>query len=164
MDMLYYEMIMVSVPGLETGIHVFFGLFAILASTALASIIYTGSTNKKLINILAIATALFVWISWFSVINVYTVEYAADKAVILKYQETALAHEFGMETKEHIFYSGLFLATLLPILSYTIDINKQVNRRLIFWIAIAIVIGGIIMEMLGGWISIAAKQAWAFER
>ena len=153
-----------SVPGLEAGIHVFFGLLALLTTAALISILYTGSQDKRLIKILTIAVALFVWLSWFSVIHVYTVEYAADKAVIVKYEETELAHELGMETKEHIFYSGLFLATLLPILSYSIDLEKPWNRKLILWIAIAVLIGGVMIEMIGGWISIAAKQAWAMER
>lgn len=154
---------MVSVPGLETGVHVYFALLALLSSTALISIIYSGSTNKKLIKILAIAVALFTWLAWFSVINVYTIEYAADKAVIVKYPQTELAHELGMETKEHIFYTGLLLATLLPLLSYAIDIEKPWNRKLILWVAILVLLGGIIMDILGGWISIAAKQAWSLK-
>jgi len=154
---------MATTPGLEVGIHVFFGLLALLSSTALISIIQIGSTNKRLIKILAIATSLFVWFAWFTVIPVYTISYAADKAVIVAYPQTAPAHEFGMETKEHIFYTGLFLAMLLPILAYTVDIEKSWNRKLILWSAIIILIGGIIMEILGGWISVAAKQAWSFK-
>lgn len=68
-----------------------------------------------------------------------------------------------METKEHIFYTGLLLATLLPLLSYAIDIEKPWNRKLILWVAILVLLGGIIMDILGGCISIAAKQAWSLK-
>ena len=154
---------MASVPGLETGIHVYFALLALLSTAALISIVFAGSTNKRLIKILAIAAALFTWFAWFSVINVYTIEYATDKAVIVKYPQTELAHELGMEVKEHIFYTGLLLTTLLPLLSYAIDIEKPWNRKLILWVAILVLLGGIIMDILGGWISIAAKQAWSLK-
>ncbi|MEM1610851.1 MAG: hypothetical protein QXQ57_04305 [Sulfolobales archaeon] len=65
--------------------------------------------------------------------------------------QTELAHELGMETKEHIFYTGLFLATLLPILSYTIDIGNPLGRRILLWIAVLVLLGGIMMDLLGGW-------------
>jgi glucan phosphoethanolaminetransferase (alkaline phosphatase superfamily) len=149
--------------GIEAGVHVFFGLLATISAAALATAIYAGSTDKRLLKILAIAVAIFTWIAWFAVIPIYTIEYKSDKAVIVKYPETAPAHEFGMETKEHIFYTGLFLATLLPLLVYTLDIAKPWNRKLIFWIAVTILIGGFIMDLLGGWIATAAKQAWSFK-
>jgi hypothetical protein len=68
-----------------------------------------------------------------------------------------------METKEHIFYTGLFLTTLLPLLVYTFDITKPWNRKLMFWIALTILIGGFIMDLLGGWSATVAKQAWSFK-
>lgn len=151
---------MMAVPGVEAGVHVIFGLLAVLSSVALLALLYARHKDQRAIRILAIATAIFVWLAWFSVINVYTVEYKADKSVIVKYPETAAAHEFGMETKEHIFYTGLILATLLPLLSFS-DIEK--NRKLLMWIAAALIIGGLVMDMIGGWISVAAKQGWSFE-
>ncbi|MEM1610852.1 MAG: hypothetical protein QXQ57_04310 [Sulfolobales archaeon] len=69
-----------SVPGLEAGIHVFFALLAMLCAAALISAIYVGSTDKRLIRILSIALSILVWLTWFSVIPVYTIEYPADRA------------------------------------------------------------------------------------
>lgn len=151
---------MASVPGLESGVHVFFALLALLATSALFALLYMRSTNVKAIRALAVAAAVLIWLSWFSVIHVYTVEYPADRSVITKYPSTALAHEFGMEVKEHIFYTGLFLGTLLPIFAYA-DLEK--TRKLLMWTALLVVLGGIAMETLGGWISISAKTAWAIK-
>lgn len=147
-----------AVPGIEAGVHVFFALLALLSATALLTALYTGSTNKGLIKVLAISTAAFVWISWLAVIYVYTVEYPVDRAVIVKYPQTELAHEFGMEVKEHMFYTGLVLSTLLPIISF-VELEK--SRKILMWITVLVILGGIAMELLGGWISIAAKTAWS---
>lgn len=66
-----------------------------------------------------------------------------------------------METKEHIFYTGLVLATALPMLVFSLNLDNIWHRRLLLAVLITLVIGGIILDALGGWISIAAKLAWA---
>ena len=152
-----------SIPGLEGAIHVFFALLSLLSASALLALLFTNSKDKKTITYLAIATAIFVWLSWFTVIPVYTVEYGADKAVIKAHPETAAAHNFGMETKEHIFHTGLFLATLLPIFALSIDITSPNGRRLLMWAVIILILGGLVMEGLGGWIATAARIAWYLE-
>ena len=148
------------IPGIEGAIHVFFALLALLTSSALLALLYTGSTDEKLIRTLALAIAIFVWLSWFAVIPVYTVEYGLDKAVIKHYPELAMAHKFGMETKEHIFYTGLFLATLVPIFAYTLDVTSPRERRVLIWTIVILILGGIVMESLGGWIATAARLGW----
>ncbi len=147
--------------GLESAVHVFFALLSLLASAALLALVYRRAANGAPVKILAVAVAILLWLSWFTVIPVYTVLYSADKSVIVANPATAAAHKFGMETKEHIFYTGLVLATLAPIATYALDLNSTAGRRFMIWLLLALIIGGLIMESLGGWVAIAAKQAWA---
>lgn len=73
----------------------------------------------------------------------------------------AYAHGFGMETKEYIFYTGLLIATMLPII--VSSLKEKIaggNAKLVFHLALAIIIGGIVLEGLGGLISIGAKAGW----
>jgi hypothetical protein len=149
-------------PGLEVAPHVFTGVFAVILSAIALGLVYS-NTNVKLvrsIRILSIVIAVLVWLTWLFVAPVYTQEYPIDKKMILKYPDTAVAHEFGMEVKEHIYYTGLILASLLPISAYTLDFNKIYSKKLLLAILVTLIIGGVIMEALGGWISVAAKQAW----
>jgi hypothetical protein len=83
--------------------------------------------------------------------------------MIVSFDETETAHEFGMEVKEHIFYTGLILTTLVPIALYSVDPVSDAGRRILLWILISLVIGFIIMDALGAWIATAAKQAWAIK-
>ena len=138
-------------------------MLALLSSSALLALLFTRSKDKKIITYLAIATAIFVWLSWFTVAPVYTGEYGADKAAIKAHPETIAAHAFGMETKEHIFYTGLFLATLLPIFALSIDVTSISGRKLLMWTVIVLILGGLVMEALGGWIATAARIAWYLE-
>jgi len=147
--------------GLEAGVHVYFALLAILVSAALLSLVYKGAVNGKIFRGLAVATAVFLWLSWFTVIHTYTVAYAGDRTVLKGNPQTAIAHNFGMETKEHIFYTGLFLGTILPIVAYTVDPKSPGGRRLFMWMLVLLIIGGFLMEGLGAWVSASAKQAWA---
>ncbi len=93
----------------------------------------------------------------------YIYGYAPDKKVIVSFDEAKAAHKFGMETKEHIFYRGLILATLVPIALYSVDPVSDAGRRILLWILISLVIGFIIMDILGAWVATAAKQAWAIK-
>jgi len=146
--------------GLEAGAHVFAALLSMLSAAGLLVALYTGSKDKTLIKALAVAVALFVWIAWFTVAPVYTQEYGVDKAMIKSYDETLPAHAIGMETKEHIFFTGVWLATLLPIFAFTMDLESPVTRKLMMWTVIVLIIGGLIMDALGAWIGISAKLAW----
>lgn len=127
------------------------------------TLVYYRIGHEKLLKRLAIVIALSAWLTWFTVMPVYTVGYGADREVIKAYAETKPAHSFGMETKERIFYSGLFLATLLPIITYTVDLKSNAARRFLLWILILLIIGTAVVDGLGGWISVAARQAWSFK-
>ncbi|AEA12525.1 hypothetical protein TUZN_1044 [Thermoproteus uzoniensis 768-20] len=148
-----------SIPGLEAGIHVFFATLAALDATALLAMVYLRAT--KYIRPLAVALAVLVWLSWIAVAPVYVIEYPADRKVILANKMTAAAQELGMEIKEHIFYTGLMLATFVPIAAYGVDPASESGRRLLLWSLVALLIGYFVMDFLGAWIGVSAKMAWA---
>jgi hypothetical protein len=152
-----------SVPGLEAGLHVFFALLSALTASLIIGLLYTNSPKHGLIRQLSILFAILVWLSWISVAPVYTEEYGVDKAVIKEFPETKPAHSIGMETKEHIFYTGLILATLVPIQAYALDLNLPSSRKIIMGTLVTLIIGFIIMDAFGAWISIAAKKAWSIK-
>jgi len=148
--------------GFESGVHVFFALLSMITAGLGAGMLLTDKFNNTRIRKVALLIAILVWISWFTVAPVYTQEYGVDKSKIKSYPETVAAHAIGMETKEHIFYTGLILATIIPIIAYTTDIagNKAI-KKLMLSLFILLILGGILLDALGAWISIAAKLAWS---
>jgi len=153
----------VTVPGMESGYHVFFALLAALSAAIMFGMLYKSSNNTKMIKYLSLGVAVFVWLSWILVAPVYVNDYGADKAIIKAYPETANAHKLGMETKEHIFYTGLLLATIIPITTYSVDLTKNSSRKLLLWLLATLLIGFIIMDAFGAWIGISAKYAWSIK-
>lgn len=82
--------------------------------------------------------------------------------MIKSYPETIAAHALGMEIKEHIFYTGLILATFASIAVYTIDLNKnKAGKGVLMTVILLIIIGGFSLDAIGAWISTAAKIAWS---
>ncbi len=148
--------------GFESGIHVFFALLSMIVAGFGAGMLLTDKFDNDKIRKVALLIAILVWISWFTVAPVYTQEYGVDKSKIKSYPETVAAHAIGMETKEHIFYTGLILATIIPIIAYTTDIaGNKAAKKLMLSLFILLILGGILLDALGAWISIAAKLAWS---
>ncbi|WP_202319309.1 hypothetical protein [Archaeoglobus neptunius] len=147
-------------PGMEAGIHVFFALLSGLLGAATLALLVKKAGDLSTIRILSLLIAIFVWLSWVTVIPVYTTEYGTDKAVIKSFDDTRAAHSLGMETKEHIFYTGLILSALLPITAYSVNPAGEAGRRLLISILIILLLGFLLMDALGAWIGLAAKQAW----
>ncbi len=146
--------------GLEAGIHVFAALISLITGSVAIGLLLNKGENVGMIRLMAILTAVFVWISWITVAPVYVNEYGVDKAQIKSFPDTKPAHSIGMETKEHIFYTGLLLATLIPIVAYSTDLTSDKNRKMLILMLSLLIIGGIIMDVFGGWISVAAKLSW----
>lgn len=51
------------VPGLESGVHVFFALLSALTAVAMLVLVYKRVDDRSLLRVLGIALALFVWIA-----------------------------------------------------------------------------------------------------
>lgn len=145
--------------GLEAAVHAFFGLLAMMALCSLITLLLIGSPPKKAVRALSMAVAVLVWFAWFAAIPTYTVFYQSDKKAILSREETAVAHEFGMEVKEFIFYPGLLLATLLPTVAYTLSIPEA--RKPLLLISLVLLFGGFVMLAIGSWVAVSAKIAYS---
>ncbi len=152
---------MAAPPGLASDLHVFFALMGMLASSAGLGVLLAGSDTRWVRRFALLAT-LFIWLSWISSAPVYMYEYGVDKAVIKSYEELRAAHSIGMETKEHIFYTGLMLSTALGLIAYVLDPLDPFSRRLYLAIFIIIIVGGILLDALGAWIGISAKLGWYY--
>lgn len=57
------EVMSVPVPGLESGVHVFFALLSALTAVAMLVLVYKRVDDRSLLRVLGIALALFVWIA-----------------------------------------------------------------------------------------------------
>lgn len=148
-------------PGLLSGIHVFFALLGMLASSAGLGVLLAGS-EPRWVRRFALLAALFIWLSWISSAPVYMYEYGVDKAVIKAYDELRAAHSIGMETKEHVFYTGLMLSTALALIALVLDPVDHRSRRLYIAAFIILIVGGILLDALGAWIGISAKLGWFY--
>jgi|Deesub1362A_J573_1020465.scaffolds.fasta_scaffold00001_185 thiol:disulfide interchange protein len=148
--------------GLEAGVHVFFALVSMLVAAVGLGMLFQKKPDVPKLKLLTITLAVLVWLSWFTVAPVYVNEYGVDKAAIKAYPETVAAHAIGMETKEHLFYTGLLLATLAPIIVYSIDISEnEAGKKILIVVLVLLIIGGVSLDALGAWISTAAKIAWS---
>ena len=148
--------------GLEAGIHVFFALLSMLSAAVSFGLLLQKNPSMSKLKIFVVSMTIFIWLAWITIAPVYVNEYSVDKAVIKNYPETIAAHAIGMETKEHIFYTGLILATFAPLIVYNIDLSEnKVGKRLLMTVILLIIIGGVSLDAIGAWISTAAKIAWS---
>jgi len=86
----------------------------------------------------------------------YVTFYPADKAIILK-GPWNFAHDFFMETKEHLVLSMLLLTAYLPIVASENPAANRDARRLTLLVAAMIVLTGLVLEGEGGVISMGVK-------
>lgn len=138
-------------------LHPMLGMLAILAAGwAFVETRHTEAVNEQRIRTLSNATAVLVWISYLVAGYWYVVYYAPDKAVILK-GPWKFSHNYFMETKEHVFFVLLLLATFLPIAARDDIKGKTPARTLVGWVAGLVMLLGIMMEGYGAFISMGVK-------
>ncbi len=81
-----------------------------------------------------------------------------DKAIILK-GPSPFAHEYFMETKEHLVIMLLLLATYLPLATSNNLVASKDARRLVLWVAGIIPLLGLMIEGHGAIIAMGVKVA-----
>ena len=84
--------------------------------------------------------------------------YYAEKAAILK-GPWPFAHNFFMETKEHVFFGLLVLALLLPIIVRQNLATSRGARAVTMTVAALVIINALAMEGAGAMINHGAKLA-----
>ncbi|MGA2176717.1 MAG: hypothetical protein ABSH38_17210 [Verrucomicrobiota bacterium] len=139
--------------------HVLFGVACIVTTVwVLVDTLNADEMNLPRIRWMSRAAALFMWLSLLFGGYWYVIYYPADKAIILK-GPWPFAHEYFMETKEHLVIMLLLLATYLPIVaSNNLAANKEA-RRLVLWVAAIIPLLGLMIEGHGAIIAMGVKVA-----
>jgi len=138
-------------------LHPVLGMGAILAAGwALIETLHADAPNEDRIRKLSTAVAAFVWFTYLVAGLWYVTQYAPEKAVILK-GPWAFAHSYFMETKEHVFFMLLLLATYLPIVARGDLKGKTPTRALVGWLSGLTLVMGLMMEGYGAFISMGVK-------
>jgi ABC-type arginine transport system permease subunit len=138
--------------------HVFFGVVCVLATLwVLVDTLNARPENLTRIRWMSRAVAGAMWLALLAGGYWYVVCYAADKAVILK-GPWPWAHEFFMETKEHLVILLLLLATYLPVVTTNPLPASREARRLTLAICGLILLLGLLVEGHGAIIALGVKQ------
>jgi hypothetical protein len=139
--------------------HVLFGVACIIAAVwVFVDVLNANDSNLKRIQWISRTAAVFMWIA-FAIGGYWSVVfYPADKAIILK-GPWPFAHEYFMETKEHLVIMLLMLVTYLPIAASNNLVASKDARRLVLWVAGIIPLLGLMIEGHGAIIAMGVKVA-----
>ncbi len=143
---------------LELLLHPTFGVLGMIAAVwVFVEALSPTPAGEVRMRTAARTAAVMVWIAYLTAGYYYVLYYGADKAFI-KAGPWPWAHGFFMETKEHAFFLGLLLATLLPIVVGQGGLAKAAGRRrLVLWTSAGVVLLVLAMEGAGAIISMGDK-------
>ncbi len=139
--------------------HVFCGVACLVAAVWIfVDVLHASSANQARIQWMSRAAAVVMWFSFLIGGYWYVVFYKTDKNIILK-GPWPFAHEFFMETKEHLVIMLVLLATYLPIAA---DNNLAANkgaRQLVLCVSGLMALLALLMEGEGAIIAMGVKVA-----
>jgi hypothetical protein len=140
-------------------LHPTFGVLAIIAAVwVFVETLNASDANISRLRKASILTTILIWLAYIVGGYWYVVFYGGDKTII-KDGPWPFAHGLFMETKEHLFFMLLLLATFLPIAAYGDVVKKQVTRNLVLWTSALVVLMGLGMEGAGAIIGMGVKVA-----
>lgn len=146
-------------PELILMMHPTFGVLAIVASVwVFVEALNAREANQGRIRAASIIVAILIWLAYIVGGYWYVVFYGGDKAII-KAGPWPFAHDFFMETKEHLFFMLLLLATFLPIAAYGDVVHRLAARAVVLWSSALVVLMSLAMEGAGAFISMGVKVA-----
>ena len=138
--------------------HVMFGVCCLLASVwVFVEALNASEANQVRIRNVSRLAAVAMWLAFVFGGYWYVNFYKADKAVILK-GPWPFAHNFFMESKEHLVIMLLMLVTYLPIVAATNLVANKDARRMVLWVAGLIVMLTLMMEGHGAMIAMGVKM------
>lgn len=139
--------------------HVFFGMACLVAAVwVFVEALQASPANQARIRKMSWAAAAAMWMAFLIGGYWYVVFYKADKNIILK-GPWPFAHNFVMETKEHLVITLLLLATYLPAaVANNLAANRDA-RQLVLCISGMIALLAVLMEGEGGIIAMGVKVA-----
>ena len=137
--------------------HPTFGVLGILASVwVFVEALNASDANQQRIRFAAAAVTVCIVLAWMLGGFWYVNYYYAEKAAILK-GPWPWAHNFFMETKEHLFFIPLILALFLPIVAAKKLASNAAARMVVMVAAGFIVLNGLAIEGAGAIINYGAK-------
>jgi hypothetical protein len=139
-------------------VHVMLGVGCLITTLwVFVDVLNASESNHNRIRRMSCAGAVFMWLAFVVAGYWYVTSYGADKAVILK-GPWPFAHNFFMETKEHLVIILLMLATYLPIVAAgNLSADKDL-RRVALWVAGLVVLLALSMEGEGATIAMGVKM------
>ena len=114
--------------------------------------------NQARIRIMSLIIAGLMWLTYLLAGYFYVVFYYVDKGFILKGPWT-FAHNFFMESKEHVVMMLLLLATFLPIMAYNNPVANKGVRKIVLWSTGLLILTTVAMEGAGAIISMGVRVA-----
>jgi len=140
-------------------LHPTFGVLAVVAAVwVFVESLNASAANDARIRNASVLVAVLMWLTYVVGGYWYVNFYGGDKAIINEGPWT-FAHSFFMETKEHVFFMLLLLATFLPIAAYGDVVRKRATRTLVLWTSGLVVLLSLAMEGAGAFISMGVKVA-----
>jgi hypothetical protein len=137
--------------------HVFFGVACLVTTLwVFVDVLNVSAGNLPRIRTMSRAAAVFMWLGFIVAGYWYVTAYSADKAIILK-GPWPYAHNFFMETKEHLVIILLMLATYLPVVCANHLPANQDARRVALWVAGLAVLLALLSEGEGAVIAMGVK-------
>jgi len=140
--------------------HPTLGVLGIMGAVwTLAETLNASEANQHRIEIAAWTTAILIVAAYVAGGYWYVNFYYAEKAAILK-GPWPFAHNFFMETKEHVFFGLLVLAILLPIVARLKLATSWSARAMTVAVAVLVIGNAFAMEGAGAVINHGAKLAF----
>jgi len=137
--------------------HPTFGALAIMATVwVFVETLNVNSSNIGRLRAVSGIGAVLMWLTYIVGGYWYVVSYAADKAII-KAGPWSFAHDFVMETKEHVFLMLLLLSTFLVIVTSADLVKNKGAKKLALWTAAFVILTGFAMEGSGALIAMGTK-------
>lgn len=140
--------------------HPTFGVLGILAAMwVFVEALNASERNAARTRMAAAAVTLFICMAWILGGYWYVHFYSPEKAIILK-GPWPWAHNFVMETKEHLFFIPLILALYLPFAARDKLSSNTAARSMVLSVAALIVLSGLAIEGAGAIINFGVKVAF----
>jgi hypothetical protein len=137
--------------------HPTFGVLGMVAAVwVFVEALNASEANHSRLKLAAYATTAGILLAWVLGGFWYVVYYPAERAIILK-GPWPWAHNFFMETKEHLFFIPLILAFYLPIVASRKLASNATARAMVMTVAGFIVLNALAIEGAGAIINHGAK-------
>jgi hypothetical protein len=143
-------------------LHPTFGVLATVAAVwVLVETLNASEANRQRLNMAGWATAILFALTWFFAGWFYTIYYHSGDQMIIENGPVPWAHSFFMEAKEHLFFTPLILAFLLPFLTRLNLATNKSAKTLVLTVTLLIALSGLAIEGAGAVINWGAKTALA---